>query len=341
VPATIVGLVVVALVALPGLAYHFAASRKRPGESFASYSPRIVASGLVFSLATLAALALVGDYWVDGPLTSPADLAKGTTDYLAVHTRRLVWTGLLLLGTSVLLAWVAGHWAGMRRLLRPDRPYYGTTDPWWVVLKEEPKNEGPAYAYVELRDGASVGGYVTWFSPQSSAYGDRDLVLIPWAEGIDDLWRHSAANKARLRRLFLHPDPQRVDVSLRTVIPGDQIARLHVRYLWDSKVKTFIDALRRWADENTPRRIQVGHTMVYAIVTIDGDQPMRIRRKDGSVRIHLGVGMGAGKAFLIAHGTKVRLRRHAYEVSVAALLDSEELHPEFTLKILEPMIAKD
>lgn len=340
-PGTIVGLIIVALVALPGLVYHSATSRRRPGESFASYSPRIVASGLAFLLVTLATIALIGDYWTDVPLTGPADLAQGTSDYLADHTRRLIWTGLLVLGVSVSLAWLVGRQAGKLRLLRPDRPYYEGTDPWWIVLKEEPESEGPAYAYVELRDGGSAGGLVIWFSAQSGAYGDRDLVLMPWVEGVDALWRHGPVSKAKLRQLFLHPNPQHVDVSLRTVIPGDQIARLHVRYLWESGAAALIGALRRWSKANAPDRLLVQDTMSYSIVSVDGAQRMRIYRKTGTVHIHLDAsGPDQAENVLTSlNATRLRGHRNAYELPASELLDGDQMHPAFLQKILQPLIS--
>jgi hypothetical protein len=345
VPASILGLVIAAFVALPGLAYYGTTGRRRPGESFAGYSPRIVASGLIAFLVAASGLALVGDYWASSPLTSAADLTGDAAGYLEVHTRRLVWTGLLLLGLSVGLAWAAGRAVARRPLLRSGQTHYADTDPWWVVLQEEKDNEGPAYAYADLRDGSSVGGLVTWFSAQGGGYGERDLVLMPWTRCVDELRRHGRVSPSRLRESLYHPDVHDCDVSLRLVVPGDQIARLYVRYVAADGTQAFRDAVERWGEANPSADLRCLETMGRTIVEIHGEERISIHRATGSVVVRLAAvhaadpaRSGAAALYLQARGgRKLRRPRHTHEIPAPALLDDAALQPDFVTKVLVPV----
>lgn len=348
-PATVVGLVIATFVVLPGLVYYSTTGRTRPGESFANYSPRILASGLVTSVATLSALILIGDYWAGVPVTRVSDLVGDASGYIATQTRRLVWTALSMLGASVLLAWMAGRIASKRPLLRPGQPHYSGTDPWWLVLQEEKLNEGyqnEAYAYIDLRNGGCVGGLIIWFSSQGGSYSERDIVLMPWARCSDEFARHGTVSSSKLRESLYGANVRECDVMLRLVVPGDQIARIYVRYVPAPGVQELRLGLDRWAKETRATTLQCKDTMRRVVVYVNGEERASVYRASGSVIFSLAhlrrvsrKQYATAEAYLLSRGaTRVRRAKHTYTLQACALLYDGELHPGFVGEVLDPLI---
>jgi hypothetical protein len=345
VPATIIGLALVAFVALPGIVYYTTRGRRRPGETFATYSPRVVAAGVLSFLAALCVVVLVADYWKDSPFTSADDLTGDVSGYLATHARRLVWTGLLLLLLGLIFAWIAAQVVDRRTFLRSDKPHYSDTDPWWIVLREESQNEGEAYAYVDLRNGKSVGGLVVWFSSDGGNYANRDLVLMPWKQSVVE-FRHYGHNWTNTLQDALYGEHVRsCEVAVRTIIPGDQIARVDIRFVPESSVVSLRAALGRWETELPKGTVSCRETMGRTVVAFGAEVRMTLCRSPGRLIFKLDQLKASNaqqyqraKDTIKQHGGKrVSRRLHTFEIEPAQVLDGTEIKPAVMTDVLAPL----
>lgn len=219
IPSTIVGVIVLVYIVLPGFVFQWARAGTRPrAEESATHAlARVLVAGV---LATTMAAAIVflfrfpsGDAWF-----SPVDPSKalGQPGYTYDHLLRFALTGAAIAAISCFIAfktaeWLVKHIRGHLSLVRAMDDPFGET--WWNTFHDDPKRLDirglpsdlrPIRVSVVTKNNGTVSGFLRLLSMD---YTSKDMVIFP--DGPDG-----------------NPDPCR-----RVIIPLDAIAMVDVEYL--------------------------------------------------------------------------------------------------------------
>jgi hypothetical protein len=179
VPTTIVGLVILVVLLLPGMTYRVSrdAQDPTPGHSAFRETAAIVTVSALAHGVTLAGFAIARTW---GPTSITPDigqLLRPKSGYFGDHYARVfLWAaGLMLL--SCALSALAGAWRPGALMKRLPSAQVDFRSAWWKQLRAGQPAGHTIYLGCELDDGSYVSGELLSFATGTEETADRDLVL--------------------------------------------------------------------------------------------------------------------------------------------------------------------
>lgn len=175
IPNTLLGLLVLAASIGPGYVFVRVAELRNPRPSrsallelaeLVSVGGAASAIGLFLVLIVLRFTEWVGAEWVDVNA-----LAREGTTYALEHPARGLLFLLAVIGTAYGLAYISAKW------WYRDFPASLRNHSTWHELLDDENGSRRIYAFIELRDGRQVKGYVHYYTVEQAPAADREIVL--------------------------------------------------------------------------------------------------------------------------------------------------------------------
>jgi hypothetical protein len=185
IPSDLTGLLLFAVLLLPGFAYNSVRARRRPIRQLTSLQETVI-----IVLASLVALLVTGIVFaviralLPGVTPDIRALLFSTRHYLRAHYVRTAWWVIAFMaaaiGGAIAVAGIqSSERVGRGRYLRwlgaPPDP--STQSGWWIAFTSGPPEPHRVHVGCTLDDGSYVSGWLKSFSQVAEDTADRDLVL--------------------------------------------------------------------------------------------------------------------------------------------------------------------
>lgn len=197
-PSTLLGLLLLTVLALPGLAYVAIRERGNSARRPTAFreTATVVIAGLVSDLTALGVFALIRVNWPGGTPDVGRLIRDGTAYARVEYDRIALWSiGLLTLACvlAAIAAWAPARLARVRhpatlarwvRRWEEQRNHPVYVSAWWNLFVTRPQEMAAEVGHVPLAkvgvtldDGRQYAGTLAWFNNSSDDVADRDLIL--------------------------------------------------------------------------------------------------------------------------------------------------------------------